>query len=155
MGKTYHFKSFSVKRHGVSVDIDMSRIERNINKAQFVLDKAIMTSMVPYMPMDSGQFINITKGMSAAIAGTGKVVAAAPPYGRFLYEGKTLVDPKTGSPWARKGAKKVLVSAFQGKTNAAPNLTYSKGRTDHWFEKARDKDGDNWEKLVQKEISKP
>ncbi len=63
-----------------------------------------------HMPMQTGQFINVTKAMSAAVAGTGKVVAAAPPMGRFLYEGRTMVDEKTGSPWARKGARKVLVS---------------------------------------------
>ena len=41
-----------------------------------------------HMPMQTGQFINVTKAMSAAVAGTGKVVAAAPPMGCFLYEGK-------------------------------------------------------------------
>lgn len=111
--------------------IDLSRFDEQFSRAQFELDSMVMTDMVPYMPMQTGQFINVTKAMSAAVAGTGKVVAAAPPMGRFLYEGKTMVDVKTGSPWARKGARKVLVSQYSGKTNAKPNLTYANGRQSH------------------------
>jgi hypothetical protein len=88
--------------------------------------------------------------MSASYAGTGKVIAGAPPFGRFLYEGKTMVDEVTGSPWARKGARKVLVSQYSGKTNAKPNLTYSRGRSSHWFEKAKEKDGGKWIAKVKK-----
>lgn len=130
--------------------LDMSRVENNFNKAQFALDSAVMTSMVPLMPMGTGQFIAETKAMSAAMAGTGEVVAAAPPSGRFLYEGKTMVDVKTGSPWARKGAKKVLVSEFGGKTNAKQNLSFSGGAKPRWFDEAKKKDGDNWIDLVKK-----
>ena len=124
--------------------IDMSRFEEQFSRAQFELDSMVMTDMVPYMPMESGMFIQITRAMSAAVAGTGKVVAGAPPMGRFLYEGKTMVDEKTGSPWARKGARKVLVSQYAGKTNAKPNLTYSHGRSSHWFEEAKKQHGGQW-----------
>ena len=148
--KIHHFKNLSGITDVVQIKVDMKRLEDNFNNAQFELDTAIMTSMTPYIPQRDGTFIAKTRGMSAAIAGTGKVVAAAPPYGRFLYEGKTLVDPKTGSPWARKGVKKVKVGDFQGKTKASPNLTYSGGGTDHWFDKAKAADGDNWVRLVKK-----
>ena len=97
-----------------------------------------------HMPMQTGQFINVTKAMSAAVAGTGAVVTAAPPMGRFLYEGRTMVDEKTGSPWARKGARKVLVSQYSGKTNAKPNLTYANGRQSHWFETAKERNANEW-----------
>ncbi len=132
----------------------MKTLTKNINRAQYALDSAVMTSMEPFMPKQSGQFINVTKGMSAAIAGSGQVVAAAPPAGRFLYEGKTMVDIKTGSPWARKAAKKVLVSEYGGKTKAKQNLTYSGGGVDHWFKPAKEKDKDNWVKVVKGEVGK-
>lgn len=138
--KIHHFKSFSVIADSVDIRVDMSRMEDNFNRAQFALDSAIMTSMVPFMPMQSGQFINTTKGMSAALAGSGEVVAAAPPSGRFLYEGKAMVGVKSRSAWAKKGEKKVLSGA---------NLTYSNGRTSHWFEKAKAKDGESWNRLVK------
>lgn len=129
---------------GIDMDIDLSRFYDQYSRAQFELDSMVMTDMVPYMPMETGMFIQITRAMSAAVAGTGKVVAAAPPMGRFLYEGKTMVDEKTGSPWARKGARKVLVSQYSGKTNAKPNLTYAHGRQSHWFEEAKKQHGKQW-----------
>lgn len=142
----------------MQVDIDFKHLQQNFNDAQYVLDNAIMTSMVPLMPMQDGSFIDKTKGQSGALAGSGKVVAAASPYGRFLYEGKKMVDTKTGKGplkitnefgeekirW-RKGAKL--------KPTNEP-LSYSRGRTDHWFEKAKDRDCDNWVNLVKKEMGK-
>ena len=121
--------------------IDLSRFDEQFSRAQYELDSMVMTDMVPYMPMETEQFINVTRAMSAAVAGTGRVVAGAPPRGRFLYEGKTMVDEKTGSPWARKGARKVLVSQYSGKTNAKENLTYAHGRQSQWFEAAKKQHG--------------
>lgn len=139
--KIHHFENFSVVTDSVSVEVDMKRLEDNFNRAQFALDSAIMTSMVPYMPRRDGQFINVTKGMSAALAGSGKVVAAAPPYGRFLYEGKVMIGEKSRSPWAKKGEKKVVTGR---------NLSYSGGGQAHWFDAAKAADGNNWVDLVKK-----
>lgn len=124
--------------------VNPSRFERQFERAQFELDSLVMTDMVPYMPFQTGLFINQTKARSAAVAGTGRVCAGAPPSGHFLYEGKTMVDNETGSPWARRGAKKVYVSQFSGKTNASPNLTYSNGRRSHWFDAAKKDHGTEW-----------
>lgn len=134
------------------VTVDSDKLERRLSDAQYDLDSAVMASMVDLMPHQTGGFINVTIAMSSAIAGTGKVVAAAPPMGRFLYEGKTMVDEVTGSPWARKGAKKVLVSQYAGKTNARPNLTYSHGRQSHWFEEAKKRHGKEWIKKVKETV---
>ena len=127
----------------VDVHIDLDRFEKQYNIAQYALDSTVMKDMVPYMPHDTGTFINVTKAMSAALAGTGKVVAAAPPMGRFLYEGKVMVDPVTNSPWARPGAKKVVTDR---------DLKYSNPKaTPHWFDTAKEKHGKSWVKLVKKE----
>lgn len=144
---------------GISVEIDPTRTNRNLSNAQYKLDTAIMTSMKPYMPMDKGNFINSTSAMSAALAGTGQVVAGAPPQGRFLYEGNVMVDELTGSPWARKGAKKVLVSQYSGKTNVKNNrLQMSKAHnpdaTDHWFNAAKKADLGKWVDVVKEEMKK-
>lgn len=129
--------------------LDLTRFGPQISRAQYELDSMVMADMVPLMPMQTATFINVTKAMSAAYAGTGKVVAAAPPMGRFLYKGKTMVDEKTGSPWARKGARKVLVSQYGGKTNAQPNLTYTRGQS-HWFEEAKKRKSKKWIAHVKK-----
>lgn len=139
--KIHHFENFSVITDSVDIEVDMSRIENNFNEAQFALDSAIMTSMEPFMPMQSGQFIAVTKAMSAAVAGAGQVVAAAPPSGRFLYEGQAMIGVKSRSAWAKKGEKKEL---------SGKQLTYGRGRTSHWFDKAKEKNGNNWVSMVKK-----
>ena len=125
----------------VKMEVNLSRYEKQYEKAQFALDSMVMTSMEPYMPMNTGMFRNVTKAMSASLAGSGKVVAAAPPMGRFLYEGKVMVDEQTGSPWARPGAKKIVTDR---------DLTYSNPRaTPHWFDTAKEKHGKSWVKAVK------
>ena len=140
----YHYK----KKSGdniIELDVDLSRFNKQYGQAQWKLDNQIMTDMKPFMPHQTGLFVDITSALSAAIAGSGKVYAAAPPMGRFLYEGKTMVDERTGSPWARKAAKKVLVSQYSGQTNAKENLTFSNKRaTPHWFETAKQHYGKQW-----------
>ena len=139
-----HIKYHYVKKKKdivIKLDVDLTRFNKQYGNAQKLLDSQVMASMLPFMPMQSGTFIQVTRGLSAAIAGSGKVYAAAPPMGRYLYEGKTMVDEATGSPWARKGARKVLVSQYSGKTATKENLTYSKAAhpsvTDHWFDAAK------------------
>lgn len=151
MAHSFNFTDVHVSnddgRVKIRMDLDMERFEKQYTRAQFLLDSEIMTCMIPYMPMITGTFINVTKAMSAAIAGSGYVYAAAPPYGRFLYKGKTMVGP-TGSTWARYGEKKVLVSQYAGKTNAREDLQY----TDEfhprvgaeWFELAKKRYGRAW-----------
>ena len=101
--KTRHFKGFSIVDGDVHVKIGYDRFETQYRQAQYQLDGAVMNSMVPFMPMVTGSFINTTRAASAAEQGTGKVFAAYGPQGRYLYEGKVMVDEKTGSPWARRG----------------------------------------------------
>ena len=137
---------YNYSTHGkdsdIELDLDLSRFEKQYGKAQYALDSMIMTSMQPYMPHRTGTFINVTKAMSAAIAGSGTVIAAAPPMGRFLYEGKVMVDEKTGSPWARPGAKKVVTDR---------DLKYSNPKaTPHWFDTAKENHGDSWVRAVKK-----
>lgn len=142
---TYRVSSPQLK---ATMAIDLSRFEKQFEKAQYQLDSMVMSDMVPFMPMQTGTFINVTRARSAAIAGIGKVVAAAPPYGRFLYRGKTMVDEATGSTWARKGAKKVLVSQYTGKTNAKEDLDFSKSANPNavpeWFEEAKKRNRLQW-----------
>ena len=143
--KCNYRKENSGRNATIELEVDLSRFEKQYQKAQYALDSMIMTSMEPYMPMVTGTFINVTKGLSAAIAGSGTVYAAAPPFGRFLYEGKVMVDPETNSPWARPGAKKVVIDKpLQYSKNAHPKAT------DHWFDEAKKNHGESWVKATKK-----
>ena len=147
-------KNIRVKSGNMTVDLNLERFEMQYQQAQYLLDSTIMTDMEPLMPKQAGTFINKTKAASAAVAGSGLVYAAIGPEGRFLYRGKTMVDEKTGSPWARPSAKKVLVSEFDGKTNAKENLDLSRGANPgaqpEWFEAAKAANKDHWINLAKK-----
>lgn len=141
-----HYK-FEYKDRTVEgvMEIDLGRFEGQYSRAQYALDSMVMQSMIPYMPKQTGTFINVTQGMSQSIAGSGKVVAAAPPMGRFLYEGKVMVGERTKSAFAAKGEKKVVTER---------NLHYSKHAnravTDHWFDAAKADHGEVWIRKVKK-----
>lgn len=140
--RTFHFPGFSLVEGDITVDVSLNRFEKQFQDAQYYLDGEVMNDMVPYMPHRDGIFVNLTRMRSAALQGTGKVIAGAPPQGRFLYEGKVMVDPVTGSPWARKGAKKVVTER---------PLTYSNPKaTPRWFDTAKEKHGKSWIKGVKK-----
>lgn len=140
--RTFHFPGFSIVSGDIKADVSLNRFEKQFQKAQFWLDGQVMNDMVPYMPHRDGTFVNLTRMRSAVLQGTGKVVAGAPPQGRFLYEGKVMVDPVTGSPWARKGAKKVVTER---------PLTYSNPKaTPHWFDAAKEAHSKAWVKGVKR-----
>lgn len=161
--KIHKIKPIVVNKKNMRLELGTELLNRNLNNAQKALDEAVMKSMIPFMPMDTGQFIHTTKSMSEAIEGSGKVVAAAPPYGRYLYEGYVMVDSKTG-----KGPMKIPdgmggynlrwhKDATLRPTNR--RLSYYRGKnpqvTDHWFEAAEKKDADKWLKVVDEEMRKP
>ena len=153
MAKTTHFKCFSIIAGNLKVKLSLSRFDEQYKKAQYQLDGDVMNSMVPFMPMISGSFINATRAASTAVQGSGQVYAAYGPQGRYLYEGKVMVDEVTGSPFARRGAKKVLVSQYTGKTAAKENIDYTHQAhpkaQDHWFDAAKAADGKKWVRRVK------
>lgn len=126
------------------MEIDLGRFEKQYSKAQYGLDSMVMEDMEPFMPMVTGQFINVTKAMSQSIAGSGKVIAGAPPFGRFLYGGKVMVGIESNSPWAKPGEKKEITDK---------NLQYSTGAHPkaqaHWFDAAKRQNIKKWVKKTK------
>lgn len=154
--KIKHFKGFSVVDGDIRVTLDMSRFEEQFRRAQYQLDGAVMSSMVPFMPMITGSFINATRAASAAIQGSGEVYAAYAPQGRYLYMGKVMVDRDTGKgPYkipTGPGGEYVLrfrEGATLVPTNRPLKYSYPKAQS-HWFDVAKEKDGKTWVKNVKK-----
>lgn len=154
--KIKHFNGFSVVDGDIRVTLDMSRFEEQFRRAQYQLDGAVMSSMVPFMPMITGSFINATRAASAAIQGSGEVYAAYAPQGRYLYMGKVMVDRDTGKgPYkipTGPGGEYVLrfrEGATLVPTNRPLKYSYPKAQS-HWFDVAKEKDGKTWVKNVKK-----
>lgn len=142
MSQIHHFKGFSIVEGGIDITVNLDRLSRQFNEAQYWLDGQVMEDMVPYMPIVTGSLIQRTRARSASMQGTGKVCAGAGPYGRFQYMGKVMIDPVTGSPFARPGAKKVVTDR---------DLKYGNPRaTAKWFDTAKLYHGDYWVKGVKK-----
>lgn len=155
MLKKTHYK---MKSGSTTLELDLSRFEKQFQDAQFTLDSMVMTDMMPFMPKQTGVFIDVTKAQSDALAGSGTVIAAASPFGRYLYEGKKMVNEKTG-----KGSMKIptgpggeFVWRYQKGAKLKPTnqpLNYDKNAhpdvTDHWFDEAKKRHCDNWVKVVK------
>lgn len=136
------FPDYHFDQDGVTIWVNMGRVNKNLARAQIWLEQQVMDDMLPVMPFRTGTFQQRTRMMNTTMLGSGQVLAAAPPYGRFLYGGKVMVDPVTGSPWAREGAKKVLTDR---------NLTFSRpGAVARWFEAVKPAQLPRWKSGVAK-----
>lgn len=148
--RKFHFKKYSIVAGDVKISLDMSRFNTQYQRAQYKLDGEVMNSMILFMAMNTGTLVNTTRAASAAVQGSGQVYAAFGPQGRFLYGGKGMVGIESGSPWAKDGEKKVLVSQYGGKTNAKEFLSYNHSAHPQaqaeWFEPAKAQDLDKWVK---------
>lgn len=104
-----------------------------------MLGKQIKTDSEPYVPVDTGAFAKMV-----AVENNGESIRYYGTGARFLYMGKVMIDPETKSPWARKGAVKIVTDR---------NLIYSSPTaTAKWFETAKKKHGKQWIKSVAETI---
>lgn len=71
------------------------------------------------------------------------------PYARFLYNGKLMIDPDTGSAWARKGSTKVVT----GKDLKIKKHHHGKAQS-HWFEASKAQNMDKWERVAERAIER-
>lgn len=143
--KIFHFPSFSIVKGDIKVNVSLNRFEKQFQEAQYWLDGQVYVGMKKYMPTRDGNMIHTTDTMNSSMQGTGKIIGGAPPYGRFLYMGKVMVDPVTNSPWARKGATKVVTDR-----NIVFDKTENPYATDRWFDVAKEQYVKSWVKGVKK-----
>lgn len=156
--KIKHFKKYSIVKGDIQIKLDMSRFDKQFRQAQYQLDGNVMNSMVPFMPFENGDFIKVTRAASAAIQGSGEVYAAYGPQGRYLYEGKVMVDKDTGKGPMKipTGPSEYVLRFRKGSKLIATDrpLRYTKTHnpavTNHWFDAAKEKDGKEWIKRVKK-----
>lgn len=137
-----HFQGYSVvdsdvnSCFSVNANIDLSKYEEKFKEAQRVLDQSVLNDSVSYMPIQTGMLQDRTIATAMSELGSGRVTIAVGPYGRFQYMGKVMVDPVTGSPWARKDAKKILTDR---------DIVYSNPRASaKWFDVAKAQHKEQW-----------
>lgn len=139
MSDTFHFPYISYVSGSFHIEIDLKPYEQRHIKAQQWLGDRVLEDCRAVMPILTGglqQRSHVKYG--------GRQVVFPGPYARFQHEGLVMVDPDTGSPWARKGVTKVVTDR---------HLTYSNPEaTDHWFDAQKAKYGDYWINGVRERI---
>lgn len=131
MSEMQHFPKISYVAANFRCEISFDRFSKQFAEAQQWLGDRVLEDCKAVMP-------HLTGGLQqrSHTEDGGKRVVFPGPYARFQYGGKVMVDPVTGSPWARKGAKKVLTDR---------PLQYSNPQaTDHWFDTAKARNGEYW-----------
>lgn len=78
----------------------------------------------------------------------GNIIKYPGPESKMLYYGKLMVDPETGSAWAKKGASKVVTDK-----NLVFTQTVHPNAQDHWFDASKAENLDKWKRIATKAVT--
>lgn len=112
----------------------MEKLAGASNKAEHTVAIQVKDDTAPYVPASgasAGMYLN-TKVIGNQIFYPG-------PYARFLYYGKVMIDPNTGSTWAPKNSTKVVT----GRDLKFRKDHHSKAQA-HWFEASKAQNLQKW-----------
>lgn len=125
----------------------MSGITSITDKLKFASEKAehivaiqVQKDTSPYVPFLTGSLDQRTR------ADGGDVIYPG-PYARYLYYGKLMVDPATGSSYAQKGSTKVVTDK-----DLVFNKAYHSQAQAHWFEASKAENLDKWIRVADKAV---
>lgn len=118
------------------------KLEGNITKAEHVVAQQVMKDTSPFVPALTGSLDRQTRVEGNKIIYPG-------PYARYLYNGKLMVDPETGSSYAQKGATKVLTDK-----DLVFNKSMHQDAQSHWFEASKAQNLDKWLRVAGKAVAK-
>ena len=136
MSEMQHFPKFSYVNGNFRCELSLDRFSKQFADAQQWLGDRVLEDCKAYMPHLSGDLQQQSKTESG-----GRKVVFPGPYARFQYGGKVMVDPVTGSPWARNTPKVLTDRPLQYSNPQA---------TDHWFDTAKARYGEYWISGVKK-----
>ena len=125
-----------------------ARIRAAGERAVGIIAQTVLDDINEYVPEDQGMLVNSSEIHSDVLNGE---LVWATPYARMLYHGVLMVDPKTGSAWAREGQTKVKVSP-------EVRLKFDKRKNpkagSHWCERAQADHGEEWRQIYETALRK-
>lgn len=138
---------------GVKFTVDVRRFVRDMAsvgkkmaeaspKTAHILAIQMAKDTEPYVPAR-------TKSLSNRTRVDGDVIIYPGPYARFLYNGKLMIDPNTGSAWAPKGATKVVT----GKDLNISTAVHGKAQS-HWFEASKAQNLPKWRNVARRAMQR-
>lgn len=129
---------FSVHTSGLSVIPE--RLKAASEKAEHMVAIQVQKDTSPYVPALTGSLDQRTRVDGSEVIYPG-------PYARYLYHGKVMVDPETGSTYAPKGGTKVVTDK---------NLVFNKAMHSqaqaYWFEASKAENMDKWLRVADKAV---
>lgn len=131
---------FTVHTSGLSVIPE--RLKAASEKAEHTVAIQVQKDTSPYVPFLTGSLDQRTRVDGSEVIYPG-------PYARYLYYGKLMVDPATGSSYAPKGATKVLTDK-----NLVFNKAMHSQAQDHWFEASKAENMDKWLRVAGKAVKR-
>lgn len=117
-------------------------VESASEKAVYVMALQAKKDTSPYVPALTGDLDRGTKVEKSKIIYPG-------PQSLYLYYGKLMVDPATGSSYASYGATKVLTD----KDLVFNKAMHSQAQS-HWFEASKSENKDKWERVFGKAVKR-
>lgn len=129
---------------GLKFDINEIKeaLARRCTKAEHIVAIQVESDTNPYTPALTGSLNQRTRVVGNSVVYPG-------PYARYLYYGKLMVDPDTGSPWAQPGAVKVLTDRDLVFTQSVHPQAQA-----HWFEASKAQNLDKWLRVTAETLSK-
>nr|DAS66164.1 MAG TPA: Minor capsid protein [Caudoviricetes sp.] len=133
----------------MDINVSFDRLARYMSASQRALDNQILTDMVDYIPMETGNLTRQTLAINRENVGSGELVLDATDYARYLYHRKLMIDPETGSAWARPQTIKIMTDQDLEYSRAAHGKAGS-----HWFERAKEERKRTWLKVARQAAGK-
>jgi len=109
-------------------------------RAEHAVAVQIEKDTEPFVPARTKSLVSRTQVVDSSVIYPG-------PESRMLYNGKLMIDPDTGSAWARKGVTKVVT----GKDLNISTAVHSQAQS-HWFEVSKAQDLDKWVRFAEKAV---
>ena len=126
--------------HTEGMDAVMEALASACSRAEHAVAVQAEKDTAPFVPMLTGSLAQRTRV-------DGNQIVYPGPYARFLYYGKVMVDPSTGSTYAPKGGTKVVTDR-----NLVFNQTGHPQAQSHWFEASKAQNLDKWMRVAEKAV---
>lgn len=128
--------------HFVGMEAIKDKLAESCTRAESIVGQQVIKDTAPFVPALTGSLTIRTRL-------DGNKIIYPGPYARFLYYGKVMVDPQTGSTFAPKGGTKVLTNR---------DLVFSKAMhpqaQSHWFEASKAQNMEKWVRVADKAVKK-
>lgn len=128
--------------HVEGLNVIAEKLQKESSKAEHIVAIQVQKDTSPFVPFLTGSLDQRTRADGSQVIYPG-------PYARYLYYGKLMVDPETGSSYARKGTTKVLTDK-----NLVFNKASHANAQSHWFEASKSENLEKWIRTADKAVKR-